>query len=397
MTIGSTIINASINIKSSTNSVSSTNGGALTVVGGAGIGGDLIVGGTFTVNQTINGSNLYVDNGNFLYVNITSTTDSVDLNSGSVVIGGGITIQTSTNALSSTNGGALTIAGGCAIARDLYVGGVGYMNINALNSTINNLLGTNVQLTNITTNNLIATSISASNMLFTNLTTGILTANTINSSIINSANDISFFTNTTQQMIIMTNGNVGIGTTTPSSKLDINGTLRASLSNAYTNNVVNFNNTTKELTYRPYTYGSFISNSVQALSATTANLVTLNSTGGSTSGLTLDTNKVTFSNNGVYKIGVSILFIKSTGGHDTVTFWFKKNGSHINNSSSHIFITGNGTEFLGYAEIIEQMSANDYIEVYTYTPSSNVSIQYTNSTGDYPAAPGIIMTIYQLN
>ena len=67
------------------------------------------------------------------FANITSCSNS---STGSVVLQGGLSIDCPTNATSVSNGGALTIAGGAAIAGDLIVGGsISYANAAAASST----------------------------------------------------------------------------------------------------------------------------------------------------------------------------------------------------------------------------------------------------------------------
>lgn len=57
-------------------------------------------------------------------VTFTSSIDSINSSTGSLVIDGGISIITSTDATSITRGGALTIAGGASIGKKLLVGNV---------------------------------------------------------------------------------------------------------------------------------------------------------------------------------------------------------------------------------------------------------------------------------
>jgi hypothetical protein len=52
-----------------------------------------------------------------------NTKDSINASSGSVLLYGGLSINTTTNSSSVTSGGALTIAGGASIYKDVYIGG----------------------------------------------------------------------------------------------------------------------------------------------------------------------------------------------------------------------------------------------------------------------------------
>lgn len=53
---------------------------------------------------------------------VTSTQESVNASTGSLIMNGGLSINNSTNATSNTRGGALTIAGGASISRSMFVG-----------------------------------------------------------------------------------------------------------------------------------------------------------------------------------------------------------------------------------------------------------------------------------
>jgi len=71
-------------------------------------------------------------------VTMSSTKGSSNSSTGSLVVGGGVSIGCSTNSLNHTNGGALTVAGGGSIEKDLYIGGDIYVEgfINVASSVI---------------------------------------------------------------------------------------------------------------------------------------------------------------------------------------------------------------------------------------------------------------------
>jgi hypothetical protein len=56
-------------------------------------------------------------------ITVNSTKNSINVTSGSIITNGGISINCTTNSLSYTNGGALTISGGASINKDVYIGG----------------------------------------------------------------------------------------------------------------------------------------------------------------------------------------------------------------------------------------------------------------------------------
>ena len=201
--------------------------------------------------------------------NITSCSNS---STGSVVLQGGLSIDCPTNATSVSNGGALTIAGGAAIAGDLIVGGsISYSNAAAASSTFAYLTltasdwstdvgngslvtfgGISVQntanafsategngltvaggagigadlyvgdtayiprviSTNNTTTNLVATNTTSTNLNLTNVSsTNMYVSNGLRAE----------FNSNTIGNIFTTGGNVGIGTTSPARQLHIQG------------------------------------------------------------------------------------------------------------------------------------------------------------------------------
>ncbi len=104
-----TTVNNTFLITDTTTSASSTSG-ALQVVGGVGVGGDVYIDGSLNINSAT-GS-----------INFDSTKVSTSYTSGAIVISGGIGINCTSNATSETSGGAISIAGGMAVNKDVYLG-----------------------------------------------------------------------------------------------------------------------------------------------------------------------------------------------------------------------------------------------------------------------------------
>ena len=98
-------------ILTSTTESHSASSGALQIVGGIGIRGNLYVDGTISLNEPT---------GN---INFDSTQTSSSYTTGAIFITGGLGISTTVNSSSITAGGALSIAGGAAIGKDVYIGG----------------------------------------------------------------------------------------------------------------------------------------------------------------------------------------------------------------------------------------------------------------------------------
>ncbi|NDE91181.1 MAG: hypothetical protein EB059_08630 [Alphaproteobacteria bacterium] len=138
---GSVVLQGGLSINCITNAINVSNGGALTVAGGASIAGDLIVGGTILYANAAEASTTYA------YLTLTASDWSTDVGNGSLIVFGGISIQNTANAYSATQGNSLTVAGGVGIGADLYVGQNAYIpnlyvsnTMNSINSTVGGLV-----------------------------------------------------------------------------------------------------------------------------------------------------------------------------------------------------------------------------------------------------------------
>ena len=100
---------------SSTTESHNASTGALQIKGGIGISGNLYVDGTISLNSAT---------GN---INFDSTQLSTSYTTGAIFLSGGLGISTTVNASSHTSGGALSIAGGAAIGKNVYIGGKLYV------------------------------------------------------------------------------------------------------------------------------------------------------------------------------------------------------------------------------------------------------------------------------
>lgn len=185
--IGSVVLSGGLSIDCLTNATSVSNGGSLTVAGGAAIAGNLIVGGTISY------ANAEAASSTFAYLTLTSTDFSTDIANGSLIAFGGISIQTTADAFSATQGNGLTVAGGVGIGSSLYVGTVGYI--------------PTVVSENNTTTNAVFTNSSTENVYISNGLNSTFNSNTLGN-------------------LFTTNGNVGINNIDPTYTLDILGSFR---------------------------------------------------------------------------------------------------------------------------------------------------------------------------
>jgi trimeric autotransporter adhesin len=123
----------------------------------------------------ITGSNLRIAATNHGQLLLYSTTPSSNSSDGALVIfNGGFSINSTASAQSATRGGAMTIAGGVAIAKNIVIGGkADISDVEATTSTLANVLATNVS-----TGSLIASTLTSSNANLINASISNLTSTT---------------------------------------------------------------------------------------------------------------------------------------------------------------------------------------------------------------------------
>lgn len=127
-TVASTIFTGGVSIDCTVDATTISNGGALTIAGGASIAKTLIVNDIVYTDPT-------KANNTFANLVLVSTVPSFNVSVGSLIVAGGISIQTTYNATSITSGGGLTIAGGIASESDIYIGGTAYLsNVSSANA-----------------------------------------------------------------------------------------------------------------------------------------------------------------------------------------------------------------------------------------------------------------------
>lgn len=145
---GTIVSNGGIGINCTDDSSSNTAGGGLTVGGGVGIMKTLQVGqniiqdtssGLFRV-KGLSDDRFFIDSSTNkqiifrpdgantrlsikdTFININITTDSTNNSTGALVVNGGVSIISTTNSSSPTQGGSLTVAGGVSVGGKMYVG-----------------------------------------------------------------------------------------------------------------------------------------------------------------------------------------------------------------------------------------------------------------------------------
>ena len=210
---GTTNFKNPLNILDSTNSLDIDNGGSFTISGGASIKKDVYIGGTCQIDN----------------LSIVSTKDSVNTTTGAIVSSGGITINNTTESLSSTQGGSILTRGGVSIGKSLFVGGpimkipdgdigsrptpakLGYIRYNTETQQFEGYGPGNAWG-------------SLGGVIDIAQTTKVLASETPNVT----DGNLYFYTIGSERMRINSSGNIGIGTSAPNYKLDVNGTFGVS-------------------------------------------------------------------------------------------------------------------------------------------------------------------------
>ena len=147
-------------------------------------------------------------------------------------------------------------------------------------------------------------------------------------------------------------------------------------------------------------FGAFYDTTDQtAASTTTAYPITINSTTLANNVSIVDSSKITFAVEGVYNIQFSIQLSNNDNATQDIDIWFSKNGTDIANSNSRFGLAprksaGDPYHVIGTVNFIESFLANDYVELYWRTSSTNAYIEYYSapSSPTRPAIPSVILT-----
>ena len=147
--------------------------------------------------------------------------------------------------------------------------------------------------------------------------------------------------------------------------------------------------------------GSFYDTTSQTnAGATSANLVTINTTGVSKGVSVVAGSKVTFANAGDYLINFLGQFTFTGGASDYhVTVWLAKNGTIIP-QSAYTFTTtsAQGAQCLGNVEQILALNAGDYIQFYWQAAATGMALTPTvaGTSPTRPASPSVNLNIFNI-
>jgi len=145
-------------------------------------------------------------------------------------------------------------------------------------------------------------------------------------------------------------------------------------------------------------YGAFQSTADQtAASANTAYAMTLNTTDYSNGVSVASSSRITVQDAGIWNLQWSGQFENTNTQIHDVRVWLKINGTSVTGSTGYISIPNSHGGIHGHLiagwNYFVSLNANDYVEIWWETESTNVSIQYYAASGNYPSTASVIATM----
>jgi hypothetical protein len=110
--------------------------------------------------------------------------------------------------------------------------------------------------------------------------------------------------------------------------------------------------------------------------------------------------RITVAHPGVYNLQFSAQLEKTDNGVDTVYIWFKKNGTNVPRSTTSLDVlkqAGGSGRFVAAWNYVENLTANDYIEIVWQSDDINMQLAFDPASGNYPSIPSVIATLTQVS
>jgi len=113
---------------------------------------------------------------------------------------------------------------------------------------------------------------------------------------------------------------------------------------------------------------------------------------------TSNTSYIRFSQTGVYKIGTSVQFARSSANSANVYLWFRDASGNISNSASVINLNGSDAKSFNYVEIIYKVTniSTQYVEVVAKASDTGILALALAAVSPVPVVPSIITTVIQI-
>ena len=140
---------------------------------------------------------------------------------------------------------------------------------------------------------------------------------------------------------------------------------------------------------------AYSSTSQTVLAANTPTPIEYNTTTVNQGGFIVSGSTITVAVAGTYEITNSIQFNTTSGGANTVDFWFRKNGADIVNSASRVSVANNA-ENLGTISLFDTANAGDTYAAIFESADANMAAGWFPATGTVPGIPSIITNIKRI-
>jgi hypothetical protein len=108
--------------------------------------------------------------------------------------------------------------------------------------------------------------------------------------------------------------------------------------------------------------------------------------------------RIVFANAGTYDIQFSAQ-LENTGGGGSgniVSIWFRKNGTDISDTNSHIVVDTNDKYALAAWDYMDTYNAGDSIQLMLSTPNLSIEMPFIPATAYAPATPSVIISVMQV-
>ncbi len=146
--------------------------------------------------------------------------------------------------------------------------------------------------------------------------------------------------------------------------------------------------------HKMFNYGAFQTNVTNSGSAGVSQSINFEITDTANGVSMVSNSRMTFENAGVYSTTFSAQFQCSSGA-DTAWVWLKKNGTNVAESATKITMANNTSQTMT-VNFVNELVANDYLEIAWQNNSGNAVIIAENASGNVPAIPAVILTSVQV-
>lgn len=106
--------------------------------------------------------------------------------------------------------------------------------------------------------------------------------------------------------------------------------------------------------------------------------------------------QITVDSHGFYLFTFSAV-VDSTANKTVAELWFKRNGNNIANTNTTTYASSNGNPAICTVSWIQELNANDYVEIWGDSSNGDAFLSATAATGSVPASPSIIFTVNKVS